>query len=376
VRILLDARTVGREYSGVGNYVFELVRAFSELDADVAFDLLVTKESRLRDLGLDARFAFHAAPFSHESHPLGDLWEHAVFPRMANRLGSDVLHGPAFLIPTRATRVAKVVTIHDLVAFTHPDTIPRKYAIYMRWLIRRAVLHAERVIAISESVRRNIERTIGLQEHVDVILSAVSSRFSVQPAHEIERVRVRYGIQGRYLLFVGNLEPRKNLPGLLRAFRLARSKAEPPVQLVIAGKLAWLSTPLLRELDSGNLPGDVITTGYVAEDDLAALYSGAAAFVFPTFWEGFGLPVLEAMACGVPVVASRVASIPEVAGDAAVLVDPYAEESIAAGILDALDPVRSRELVRRGHERVREFRWETTAQRTLDAYARARTGRP
>jgi glycosyltransferase involved in cell wall biosynthesis len=372
VRILLDARTVGHQFSGVGNYVLELVRAFSTLDEDVRFELFVMRDSRLRDLALDERFSFHSARFSHESHPLGDLWEHLVLPAIADRLGCDVLHGPAFLIPTRATRVAKVVTVHDLVAFTHPKTIPRKYAVYMRWLIRRAIRHGDRVIAISESVRRNIERTLGRQVHVEVIHSGVATRFDVRPADEIRRVRAQYGIEPRYLLFVGNLEPRKNLPGLLRAFRTVRRQLEEPIQLVIAGKLAWLSDALTHELRSEDLTRSVVATGYVDEADLPALYAGAAAFVFPTFWEGFGLPVLEAMACGTPVVASNLSSIPEVAGDAAILVDPHSRESIAGGILEALEPARATELVRLGTERVKLFRWEDTARRTLDAYARAR----
>lgn len=372
VRILLDARTVGREFSGVGNYVMELTRAFAALDEDVRFELFVMSDSRLRDLSLDERFSFHVAPFSHESHPLGDLWEHLILPRMADRLGCDVLHGPAFLIPTRRTRVAKVVTVHDLVAFTHPRTIPRKYAVYMRWLIRRAVHYSERVIAISQSVRHNIERTFGSQPHVDVIHSGVASRFHVRPEDEVRRVRARYGIDERYLLFVGNLEPRKNLPGLLRAFREVRRTLKEPLQLVIAGKLAWLSEPLLRELESEDLRTSVLATGYVDDDDLPALYTGAAAFVFPTFWEGFGLPVLEAMACGTPVVASDLSSLPEVAGDAAILVDPHSLPSITNGILEALNPERSRDLSQRGSARVEHFRWTSTAQRTLEAYARAR----
>jgi glycosyltransferase involved in cell wall biosynthesis len=207
---------------------------------------------------------------------------------------------------------------------------------------------------------------------VEVIHSGVASRFGVRPADEIRRVRARYGIESRYLLFVGNLEPRKNLPGLLRAFRTVRRQRQEPIQLVIAGKLAWLSDALTHELRSEDLTTSVVATGYVDEADLPALYAGAAAFVFPTFWEGFGLPVLEAMASGTPVVASNLSSIPEVAGDAAILVDPHSLDSIAGGILEALEPARATELVRLGTERAKLFRWEDTARRTLDAYARAR----
>lgn len=378
MRVLLDARTVGREFSGVGNYVLELVRAFAAIDADVEFLLCVRGASRLRDLALDPRFTFLETSVSHESHPQGDLWEELVLPPRASAQRVDVLHGPAFLIPTRPSRFAKVVTVHDLVAFTHPETIPWKYALYMRWLIRRVVHAASRVVADSKGVSDAITETLGVRAaRIDVVPLGVSESFRPRPESEIRAVRERLALPQPYLLFVGNLEPRKNLPGLVRAFRRVRAALDRPIHLVVAGKVAWKSAGLLEELAAADLRGAVHTTGYVESEDLAALYAGAEAFVFPSFQEGFGLPVLEAMRCGIPVIAGDVAALAEVAGDAAVLVDPASPAAIADGILAVLrDPARHADLSRRGLSRAAKFPWEQTARETLASYARARDGKP
>jgi glycosyltransferase involved in cell wall biosynthesis len=377
MRILLDARTVGKEFSGVGNYVQELVGAFAELDEDHEFVLCVRGASRLRDRPLDERFRLLEVPFSHESHPLGDLWEHFVLPRIAARRSVDVIHGPAFLIPTGPTPMAKVVTVHDLVAFVQRETIPRRYALYMRWLIRRAVRAADRVLTDSESVRRNVLQVLHADPaRVEAIPLGVSSRFVPAVPAEVERIRARLGLVRPYLLFVGNLEPRKNLPGLLAAFRRLQRRHPGPIELAVAGQIAWKSGPLVAALAADDLEGSVRRLGYVAAEDLPALYSGAEAFVFPTFWEGFGLPVLEAMACGTPVVASNTSSIPEVAGDAAVLVDPASPEAIAEGILGVIGSAsRAAELRRAGLDHAARFGWRRTALGTLAAYRAAAAAR-
>jgi glycosyltransferase involved in cell wall biosynthesis len=303
---------------------------------------------------------------------MGDIWEDWILPGSARRRSVDILHGPAFLIPTRRTRVAKVVTIHDLVAFGHPETLPWKYMVYMRHLIRRAARKATRVITDSESVRIDIRKRLGTPAgKLDIIPLGVRQHLEPCPPEQIARVRDRFGLTAPYLLFVGNLEPRKNLPGLVRAFRRVRA-AVPDIQLVVAGKVAWKSGPLQRDLDAEDLRGLVHTTGYVEAEDLQALYSGAEVFVFPSFWEGFGLPVLEAMACGTPVVASNVSSIPEVAGDAALLVDPTRPEEIADALVRLLRDSQLRaDLVGRGSARAREFPWSRTAEATLDVYRQA-----
>lgn len=373
MRVLLDARTVSREFSGVGFYVLELVRAFAASKVDHEFHLLVHGKSLLREQTLDARFRFHEAMLSPESHPWGEFWEELVLPRRARRLGADVLHGPAFLIPTRRTRVPKVVTIHDLVAFTHPKTIPAKYALYMRALIRRATRAAIRVITVSESVRQEVVARFAIDPaRVIAIPHGVSERFRPADSAAIDDARRRHRLERPYLLFVGNLEPRKNLPGLVRAFRLVRERWPTALDLAVAGQVAWKSASLVEELRAADVRDSVKLLGYVPTADLPALYSGAAAFVFPTHWEGFGMPVLEALACGTPVVASRIPSIVEVAGDVVRFVDPENPESIARGIIDAIDGRRSRsEIAAKGIARAAQFTWSASAEATLAVYESA-----
>ncbi|HET9888413.1 MAG TPA: glycosyltransferase family 1 protein, partial [bacterium] len=292
MNVVLDARTVGRRFSGVGFYVLELIRAFSRIEADHTFHLLIHGESAIEDLVLDRRFRIHRPWASPESHPWGDLWEELVLPRLALSLQADVLHGPAFLIPLRRTKIATVVTIPDLVAFTHPRTIPGKYALYMRGRIRRAVQTARRTICISESAKQDVLRVLAPPERrIACIHLGVSERFHPATPERIGQVRRHYGLERPYILFVGNLEPRKNLGGLVRAFRIMRQDEKEPLDLVVAGQIAWKSEGLLRVLGADDVRDSIRLTGYFPSEDLPALYSGARAFVFPTLWEGFGMPV-------------------------------------------------------------------------------------
>jgi glycosyltransferase involved in cell wall biosynthesis len=243
----------------------------------------------------------------------------------------------------------------------------------MRWLIRRAIRHATRIVTVSDSVRDDIVKALRVDPRRIVrIHHGVAPRFRPAAPDAIRAFRERRGLARPYLLFVGNLEPRKNLPGLLRAFREVRRRHAGPLDLVVTGQVAWLSRPLLRDLGTEDLGESVRTTGFLPPGDLPVLYSGAEAFVFPTLGEGFGLPVLEAMACGTPVITSNLSCLPEVAGDAAVLCDPHAIDSISEAILSILtDPGRREDLVRRGLARAAGFTWERTARETLAAYAAA-----
>ncbi|MBI1865012.1 MAG: glycosyltransferase family 4 protein [Nitrospirae bacterium] len=370
MHIAIDVRTINPTHSGVGFYVSNLLGALREIDKENSYSYVCNQAQCRAQLLPGKSVDLIRTPFSHENHLFGDFWEHAILPYRLNRAGVDVFHGPAFLIPFRSPTFRTVVTVHDLVVFLHPETVPRRYSLYMQWLVRMAVKRADRIIAVSECTRLDLMNILGVDSsRIVAIPEAAGPEFAPPGPERIESVLNRYKISGRYLLHVGNLEPKKNLPRVIRAFdRVARMPGGEDLSLVIAGKKGWLYDEIFRTAN-GTTTNSIRFLGYVPRDEMAAIYAGASCFVFPSIYEGFGLPVLEAMACGTPVVTSNISSMPEVAGGAAVLVDPYDEESIASGILAVVsDPSLQGQLRREGILRSRTFSWDRAARETLDLY--------
>jgi glycosyltransferase involved in cell wall biosynthesis len=231
----------------------------------------------------------------------------------------------------------------------------------------------------SDHTRRDIIETYKIEpERVSVTPLAASRHFAPADERDVRRVRERYKINGDYILAVGSIQPRKNLSRLIHAYSLLRqrrARAKLP-QLVLVGKLAWLYGETLRAIREQGIEALTILTGYVPEADLPALYTGALSFVYPSYFEGFGLPPLEAMQCGAPVIAGNRTSLPEVVGDAGLLIDPFDVEALAQAIARVIDDSDLRERLRaRGLERASHFSWRTTARLTLEAYKRAIGGR-
>ena len=293
---------------------------------------------------------------------------------VARRARLDVVHDSTgvapFFVPRAVGGFARVVTIHDAVPLLYPETQTRLTNLLFRRYIPHALPFVDRVIADSQATKRDLVRLYGLpDERVSAVLLGVADGFSPRAALEIEPVLVRHGIAGPYVLAVGSLEPRKNLPALFEAFAGLRA-AGLPHRLVVVGRTAWKAAPIFRRLEELGLGDAVVLTGYVADADLPALYAGAACFVFPSLYEGFGLPPLEAMACGTPVVASNAASIPEVVGDAALSVDPRDGDALGRAIQRVLeDPTLAADLRRRGLARATHFSWRRTAAEHAAIYA-------
>ena len=373
MHVVLDARYLTRRQSGVGYYTQRLVRGLAAIDRVNRYTGVVIRGGP--GLGVcQANVDSWSTRVSFENHWAGDLWLLAYLPLRLFRLRADVFHGPAVFLPLIKAGYRTVVTIHDLVSFLFPETVPRKYSLYMRLMTRLAVRSADRIIAVSDATKADLRRVLGVRDdQVTVIHEAAAPEFAVAPSPEAAaRVVARYGITPPYCLFVGNLEPRKNLARLIEAFALVTARHPPgdaAPQLVLAGTRAWLSGGILNAVVTHGLAERIVFTDYVPPVDLPALYAGAACFVFPSVYEGFGLPVLEAMAAGAPVVASRVGAIPEVAGDAALLVDATRPATIAEAIEAVLaDPGLRATLVERGRRRAQAFSWETAARRTLAVY--------
>ena len=373
MHVVLDARYIARRQSGVGAYAQRLIAGLATIDQENRYTCLVAADGP----GLPVHQAnVAAAPtyVSFEDHLRGDLWLLGYLPFRLRALRTDVYHGPAVFLPHVKLGYGTVVTIHDLVSFLFPETVPRKYSLYMRLMTRLAARSSDRIIAVSHATKADLVQILRVPPtKIVVIHEAVGPEFSRPPLPgAVDGVAERYGLRSPYCLFVGNLEPRKNLPGLIRAFaqvrrRLATTTRAP--QLVLAGTRAWLHTGIFRAVEEHGLGDAVVFTDYVPLADLPALYAGATCFVFPSLYEGFGLPVLEAMAAGAPVVAARAGSIPEVAGDAAVLVDASTPSELVTAIETVLTDATFREgLIARGRARAAMFEWNTVARETRAVY--------
>lgn len=290
-----------------------------------------------------------------------------MLPSLARHDRLDVLHGPVNIAPL-LTPCATVVTVHDLAYLRLPDRLPTGRRRYFATLTRASVWRASRVLAVSESTKWDIVELLGVPpERIAVTPLAADTSFRPVTGEALEVFLAEHGIVRPFVLSVGTLEPRKNLPTLLRAF--ARIAGEVPHDLVLAGPEGWMTDEIHDTRRRLNLGDRLRFTGYVEAEVLPAWYSAADLFVYPSLYEGFGLPPLEAMACGTPVITSDVSSLPEVVGDAALTVPPTDETALAAAMHRVLGhPALRADLRSRGLERARRFSWERTAALTLAAY--------
>lgn len=295
------------------------------------------------------------------------LWEQLALPRLLS--GAALLHGLAFALPT-ACPVTGVVTFHDLSFLLFPTAFRRLRRWYLTLATRRAVRQAAAVIAVSESTRSDVIRLLGAApQRVHTVPNGVEARFRPLPGDEVAAFRAARGLPAAFFLTVATLEPRKNLAILLEAYHRLRRRHPRAWPLLIGGAEGWLASPLRRRYQELGLEDRVRFLGYLQPEELPLWYNAASVFVYPSLYEGFGLPVLEAMACAVPVITSDVSSLPEVAGEAALLIAPQDAESVAAA-MERLwqDQAQRAQLGRLGRERASGFSWHETARRTVAVY--------
>ncbi|MGC8783998.1 MAG: glycosyltransferase family 4 protein [Armatimonadota bacterium] len=294
------------------------------------------------------------------------LWEQMVLPRLLRRGGIEVFFSPAFVLPV-LWEGAGVVTVHDLNFEVSPETIHPVRRAYLRCITRWSTRHARKVVAISRSTASDIVRLYGVPHQKLVIIPyGLDALFNPENARALEpMVRQRYSLPERFLLFVGTLEPRKNLPRLLEAYALARQETSLP-PLVLAGAPGWQHERILTQARRLGIEQHILFAGYIPREHLPGVYASASALLYPSLYEGFGLPPLEAMGCGTPVLASNTSAMPEVVGDGGMLIDPRDTQQIADGILRiTLDEILRQQVIQRGLERARLFRWEDAAEHTL-----------
>jgi glycosyltransferase involved in cell wall biosynthesis len=364
VRIGIDARKL-RDF-GIGTYIRNLLRHLARLDRQTEFVVLCRPDDLPMVAGLGENF--RAVPETVANYSIA---EQIKIPLALRREGVTLFHAPHYVLPPLVT-CRSVVTIHDCIHLMFPQYLPNRFALeYARLSISLAARRAARVLTVSESSKRDILRFVDTEpDKIDVIYNAYDERFGVEPREEdVVRVRERYQLHDEFVLYAGNVKPHKNLGRLIEAFDMVRRRNLEHLKLVLIGDEISKYTALRRAVHQHQLHQYVRFLGYLPEETLAVMYRLAGVFVFPSLYEGFGLPPLEAMASGTPVVTSNVSSLPEVAGDAAVLVDPYDPVAIADGIERVLTDEQLRhDLRRRGLARARQFSWEDSVRRVHEIY--------
>jgi glycosyltransferase involved in cell wall biosynthesis len=359
MRIGLITYGLDRPLSGIGRYTLELARGLAKLLAPGELFLLGPAPA-----GPWRRVALPGSG----RLPSLLLQSNLALPRIVQRLGLDLLHDPTGCAPFGLGRTGapRVVTVHDTFPWSCPGTSTRLEVILHRYWLPWALQHTEQIITDSQTSAEDIVRYLGPSaENVQVIPLAVGPLYRPPSEAALQAVRARYGLPERYILFAGGLNPRKNLPRMLKACRLVwRNGEQRP--LVVLGASDGALQPLLAPF---SMAQRVRGLGYVPEDDLPGIYGGADLFCYPSLYEGFGLPALEAMACGAPVLCSNNAALPEIVGAAAILIDPYNIEALANAITATLHDAKGRDELRsKGMKQAQQFSWEHTAQKTLEVY--------
>jgi len=370
MRIGIDYTAGLRQRAGIGRYTRGLIGALPALDRENDYRLFAAARGVNGAMPSGPNFRACRVPLTDRETSI--LWQRLRLPLpielFLGRL--DLFHSPDFVLPA-VYHARTVLTVHDLTFLRVPEFAHPVLREYLMQVVPRSVARADLVLADSACTRQDVIELLHVPEdRVRVVNAAVESRFHrVTDPEALEAVRQRYGLRRPFILGLGTLEPRKNFPGLIEAYARLRERLGLPHELLIVGGKGWLYEPIFDKVQVCRLEDWVRFPGYVADADLPAIYSLASCLAYPSYYEGFGIPALEAMACGTPVVTTRTSSLPEVVGDAAVLVDPYQVEDIAQALERVLsdEGLRAR-LQEAGLVQAQRFTWEGAARTLLSAY--------
>lgn len=371
MRIAIDLTALLPEASGVDNYLTQLVLHLGRVDHDNQYKVFVNYEDRNLFTGVLPR-NFTVVPFCLRPRPIRLLFQQLVLPVAAMRWGADIVHSPSFIKPLYRGNIHHVVTIHDMTFFSLPDchTLLRRSFLY-KCAVLDSIRRADLVIVPSRATLQHIARVMPelSLDCIRVIPEGIGDEFHVYPLEEVRESIRRLQLPSSYILYVGTIEPRKNLPRLVESYRRLVANDKITEHLVLVGRLGWNYKDLLLQLDTPELRGRIHMMGYVSQRDLPWFYAGAKLFVYPSLEEGFGLPPLEAIACGIPTISSNSSSLAENLEGAAELVPPDDEAALTLVMRRLLRDESLRQKCKAsGLMRAAQFRWVETARQTLNSY--------
>jgi glycosyltransferase involved in cell wall biosynthesis len=362
VGIISDQLNLTR--TGIGNYVFNLAKELIKIGGK-NICLINYKEND----SLPVRYNNIIVSYPSKIPFKRLLWHNYIWFKKGYLDELDIIHNPTHVQIFLKFHQKYIVTVHDIVPFISLDRCRIGRQLVYKLFFQRTLKTADKIIAVSNSTKNDLINYFNIpEEKIRVILLAADEKFKPLSNKEIKEAKQKYNLNFPFILYVGTLEPRKNIPSLIKAFYKLKKKTL-QYKLVITGKKGWKYKEIFETIDKLNLQNDVVFTGYVSDDDLPALYNAADLFVYPSIYEGFGLPPLEAMACGTPVITSNTSSLPEVVGDAGIMIDPPDVD----GLADAMHEVLTNEglranMIKKGLGRAKMFSWEKCARETLEVY--------
>jgi len=378
MKIGINARYIQRKtITGIENYILNLILNLKKIDKNNNYYLFFEKDRQIPiDFICDKNFKAVIPKFPTKNQIERIVLNQILLNSCIRKSRLDLFHEPFFTSPFFKT-CPTIITVYDIGCYIHPEFFDLKTKLYFNILVQRSIKNADCIITISDSAKKDMVNYLKIEpDKIEIIYAGLDNNFiKINSESKLKNVKIKYNISKDYILHVSFISPRKNLINLIKAFDIFKKNTKEGIQLVIAGGKVWNSKKVFELVKSLKLEKDIIFTDHVPKEDLIILYSYAILFIYPSIYEGFGLPTLEAMSCGCPVITSKLSSLPEVCGDAALYINPYDVEGMAAAILNlTIDDSLKKLLIIKGFKNIKRFDWVKTAIKTLKIYERFNKG--